>query len=76
MLITFIARRAELAGDFGRGVASLAQAARRAAAWCALGWARAQQRRALRELDAQQLRDIGLTAGEALREAEKPFWRP
>ena len=34
----------------------------------------ANQRRALRELDDQQLRDIGLTRADALREAGRPFW--
>ena len=33
-----------------------------------------RQRRALAELDAHQLADIGLTKAEALTEASKPFW--
>jgi uncharacterized protein YjiS (DUF1127 family) len=33
-------------------------------------------RRELRDLPPHMLRDIGLTPGEALREADKPFWRP
>lgn len=38
-------------------------------------WAhRAGTRRALREMDDWQLRDIGLCAAEAHREARKPFW--
>lgn len=38
-------------------------------------WAdRAQGRRALRHLDDHLLKDIGLTRGQALREAGKPFW--
>lgn len=41
----------------------------------ALWAARHRQRRELRELDERLLRDIGLTRGEALREAAKPFWR-
>jgi uncharacterized protein YjiS (DUF1127 family) len=32
-------------------------------------------RRALRELDAHLLRDIGLSREQALAEAERPFWR-
>jgi uncharacterized protein YjiS (DUF1127 family) len=36
----------------------------------------ARQRRALEALNDDQLRDIGLSRGEALREAAKPFWRP
>jgi uncharacterized protein YjiS (DUF1127 family) len=36
--------------------------------------ARSRQRRDLAELDAHLLRDIGVTRGEASREAAKPFW--
>ncbi|WP_051356615.1 DUF1127 domain-containing protein [Azorhizobium doebereinerae] len=36
---------------------------------------RAQSRRALAELDADRLRDIGVHPRVARREAEKPFWR-
>ena len=36
---------------------------------------RARQRRQLARLDARMLRDIGVTAAEAERECEKPFWR-
>jgi uncharacterized protein YjiS (DUF1127 family) len=32
-------------------------------------------RRALGELEAHRLADIGKTAEEALRECAKPFWR-
>jgi uncharacterized protein YjiS (DUF1127 family) len=32
-------------------------------------------RRELRDLPPHMLRDIGLTRDEALREADKPFWR-
>jgi uncharacterized protein YjiS (DUF1127 family) len=39
-------------------------------------WAsRSRQRRALAQLDARLLRDIGVTAYDAAREASKPFWR-
>jgi uncharacterized protein YjiS (DUF1127 family) len=42
-------------------------------------FARARQRRALRQLaertDDYLLKDIGVTRDEAFREAEKPFWR-
>jgi uncharacterized protein YjiS (DUF1127 family) len=53
-----------------------AVAARRTvAAWIA----RSRQRRALREIaesnDFHLLKDIGVSQEEALREAEKPFWR-
>jgi uncharacterized protein YjiS (DUF1127 family) len=41
--------------------------------------ARSRQRRALREIaernDLHLLKDIGVSREEALREAEKPFWR-
>ena len=37
--------------------------------------ARAAQRRALRQLEPFQLDDIGVSRAEALREADKPFWR-
>ena len=36
---------------------------------------RAKTRAALRRLDRARLPDIGLTTAEALREADKPFWR-
>jgi uncharacterized protein YjiS (DUF1127 family) len=36
---------------------------------------RSQQRRALAELDARLLRDIGRSREEARREAAKPGWR-
>ena len=42
-------------------------------------FARSRQRRALREIsersDLHLLKDIGVTQEEALREADKPFWR-
>lgn len=34
------------------------------------------QRRALEELTADRLRDIGVTRAQAVAEARKPFWRP
>ncbi len=34
----------------------------------------AHERRALAELDAAQLKDLGLTHSEALEEARRPFW--
>jgi len=40
-----------------------------------LMWHRLTTRKALLELDADQLRDIGLTAREARQEGIKPFWR-
>jgi uncharacterized protein YjiS (DUF1127 family) len=40
----------------------------------ALWFARSRQRRDLAELDAHLLKDIGVTPGQAAREAAKPFW--
>ncbi len=34
----------------------------------------ATQRSALRQLDERQLKDIGLSRADALREASRPFW--
>jgi len=34
------------------------------------------QRRCLQELDADRLRDLGLTPHDVRREAAKPVWRP
>jgi len=38
-------------------------------------WLRLRTRRTLLELDAAQLRDIGLSAEQAREEGLKPFWR-
>jgi uncharacterized protein YjiS (DUF1127 family) len=41
-----------------------------------LSWVvRSRQRRALAELDARQLSDIGVSPSNARAEAAKPFWR-
>jgi uncharacterized protein YjiS (DUF1127 family) len=37
-------------------------------------FARSRQRRDLAALDAHLLKDIGVTPGQARREASKPFW--
>lgn len=37
---------------------------------------RGRTRRALGELDAHLLRDIGMTPAEAQRESTQPLWRP
>ena len=37
---------------------------------------RSQQRRALENLPDYMLKDIGISRMDALREADKPFWRP
>lgn len=36
---------------------------------------RIEQRRALRELDERLLADVGLTPEQAMKEANRPFWR-
>lgn len=36
---------------------------------------RHRQRRALGQLDDDQLRDVNITRNEAQREASQPFWR-
>ncbi|WP_106418957.1 DUF1127 domain-containing protein [Salinicola tamaricis] len=38
-------------------------------------WQRRRTRRQLAELDAQQLRDIGLLPSQVYRETHRPFWR-
>lgn len=57
---------------------SSADAAIRSARQMALkvqGWMeRSRQRRALRDLDEHQLKDIGLSRAAAMEEARKPFW--
>ena len=40
-----------------------------------LFWHRRHTRKALLELTAEQLRDIGLSAEQARQEGLKPFWR-
>ncbi|MBC2654110.1 DUF1127 domain-containing protein [Pseudomonas sp. MSSRFD41] len=40
-----------------------------------LYWHRLSTRRALLEMPAEQLRDIGLSPDEARQEGLKPFWR-
>ncbi len=37
---------------------------------------RSHQRRALAQLSADQLKDIGVSRGDAINEASKPFWKP
>jgi uncharacterized protein YjiS (DUF1127 family) len=44
--------------------------------WAAACRARSRERQWLAQMNSAQLKDIGLTRWEALREAEKPFWRP
>lgn len=40
-----------------------------------LWWRRARERRELLQMSEHDLRDIGLTRVDVIREAEKPFWR-
>jgi uncharacterized protein YjiS (DUF1127 family) len=55
---------------------SVGTLARRAVDLVVLWHGRARQRRQLRELPPHLLRDIGVDRPAALREADKPFWRP
>ena len=43
--------------------------------WCARCSARSRQRKALAQLDARLLEDVGVTRHQANAEAAKPFWR-
>lgn len=36
---------------------------------------RHRQRRALKEMDEDQLLDLGISRRDAMREGQKPFWR-
>jgi len=71
------ARNAVASGDrTGAGGASDGDWRATIARWIA----RSRQRRALREIadanDIHLLKDIGVSREEALRESDKPFWRP
>jgi uncharacterized protein YjiS (DUF1127 family) len=62
----------------GAALMSSCRPARRGFGWRALlqRWQRhLRQRRQLLSLTERELRDIGLTRCEAVREATKPFWR-
>lgn len=48
---------------------------RRVLAWWRGCAERRRSRQWLAELDGQRLRDIGISRGDALIEARKPFWR-
>ncbi|MFC6672332.1 DUF1127 domain-containing protein [Marinobacterium aestuariivivens] len=37
---------------------------------------RSRSRRQLQMLDDHMLKDIGISRADAVREADKPFWRP
>jgi uncharacterized protein YjiS (DUF1127 family) len=64
----------ELAVRRRRTAAALA-ALRRFARWCALCYARAEQRRRLADLDERMLKDVGITPEQAREESAKPWWR-
>ncbi len=55
---------------------SLAQVIRRLVAILRRWHRRYTSRQQLARCDAWLLRDIGISPGEALHEADKPFWRP
>ncbi len=40
-----------------------------------VAWRRRRSRNLLSQLDDYMLKDIGFTRSDALREADKPFWR-
>jgi uncharacterized protein YjiS (DUF1127 family) len=56
-------------------VAALRAIVHRAGALLARWRRRARARQHLARLDEAALRDIGVTAAEAMRESNKPFWR-
>jgi len=66
-------REAETASS--RAAVALARAFGAFFSWCARCYERAEQRRALAELEDRMLRDVGISRSDALREAEKPFWK-
>jgi uncharacterized protein YjiS (DUF1127 family) len=72
MTRSFTNTRFSLDAAFGALGAALSVSAllAKAEAWSAL----TRQRRALADLDEARLRDIGVTAGQAAREAARPFW--
>jgi uncharacterized protein YjiS (DUF1127 family) len=43
--------------------------------WCARCAARSRERQALMQLDARDLKDMGMTREQAKAEAAKPFWK-
>jgi uncharacterized protein YjiS (DUF1127 family) len=58
-----------------RGRFRLIRVLRNAVRLAAMWNERARQRDALAELDDRQLRDLGLTRAQAVRESGMPFWR-
>ena len=58
-----------------RSVTGFGRLAARAVALVQLWQERARGRRELQRLDNHMLKDIGLNRIDALREAEKPFWK-
>ncbi len=59
---------------FASGFLSGAMPPRAVFSWLAGLQERADQRRRLRDLEDWQLRDIGVTREQSLRESRKPFW--
>jgi uncharacterized protein YjiS (DUF1127 family) len=66
-----------IAADIGTATALPSPVAALRQAWKAIdGWiSRSRQRRALAQLDAHLLRDIGVTKYDAAHEAGTPFWK-
>ncbi|MGH8354019.1 MAG: DUF1127 domain-containing protein [Pseudomonas sp.] len=72
--VRLVLRQEELLQDARVRPASRPERAPGISRW-AWFWLRLRTRKALLELDAAQLRDIGLSAEQAREEGLKPFWR-
>lgn len=64
-----------LQSSYARGRTSFAEQISSVWHTLALWHERARERRALAELPAELLKDIGVSRAEAMREAQKPFWK-
>ena len=64
----------DLGGDLGL-LGAVAQAPSRISATLLLWHMRSRQRTQLAAMESHRLEDIGVSAGAARREANKPFWR-
>jgi uncharacterized protein YjiS (DUF1127 family) len=71
----FIARPFDISAALFACAETVCKALGRAQRWCSDCQARAEQRRALAELDERMLKDVGIAPSTAAREIAKPFWR-